>query len=91
MAEIAQCNAVRPVRALAQAFARELRDNPTGSVRKVCGFLGIEPLPGSVLAETVFTGDYPRPARNSLRMRLLRWLLRRELRDMRERYGVEFD
>ena len=23
--------------------------------------------------------------------RLLRWLLRRELRDMRERYGVEFD
>ena len=71
--------------------SRELRDNPTGSVRKVCGFLGIEPLPGSVLAETVFTGDYPRPARNSLRMRLLRWLLRRELRDMRERYGVEFD
>lgn len=71
--------------------SRELRDNPTGSVRKVC-VSASNRLPGSVLAETVFTGDYPRPARNSLRMRLLRWLLRRRgLRDMRERYGVEFD
>ena len=71
--------------------SRELRDDPTGSVRKACGFLGIEPLPGELRTEAVFTGDYPRPARNSLRMRLLRWLLRRELRDMRERHGIRFD
>ena len=35
--------------------------------------------------------DTPPPARNSLTMRLLRWLLRRERRALRERYGITFD
>ncbi len=69
----------------------ELREDPSLCLLKVCAFLGVEPLPGELQAETVFAGDYVTPARNGFGMRLLRWLLRRELRAMRERYGIEFD
>lgn len=70
---------------------RELREHPTQALCKVCDFLGIEPVPGALHAETVFAGDYPAPPRNGLDMRLLRWLLRREYRDLRQRYGIAFD
>lgn len=70
---------------------RELRDDPTGTVRKACAFLGIEPLPWELEPETVFAGDYAPPRHNAIGMRLLRWLMRRELRDMRERHGIRFD
>ena len=39
----------------------------------------------------VTAGDYATPARNGPTMRLLRLLLRRELRTMRERHGIVFD
>lgn len=71
--------------------SQELRDDPTGTLRKACGFLGIEPLQGELQAERVFAGDYSRLPRDGLTMRGLRWLMRRELRDMRERHGILFD
>lgn len=70
---------------------RELREDPTGTLRKACRFLGVEPPPGAVPEERVFVGDYVEFPRNGFRMRLLRWLMRRELREMRERYGIRFD
>ena len=70
---------------------RALRDDPTGTLHEVCAFLGVDPLPGEQRPETVLAGDYVAPPRNGIRMRLLRWLMRRELREMRERYGIRFD
>jgi len=70
---------------------RELREDPTGTLRKACAFLGVDPLPGDLRPEIVLAGDYAPPPRNGIRMRLLRWLMRRELREMRERYGIAFD
>lgn len=70
---------------------RELREDPTGSVRKACDFIGVAPLDGPLQAESVFSGNYAKMPRQGLRMRLLRWLMRRELRDMRERHGITFD
>lgn len=72
-------------------LSRDLRDDPTGTLRRVCGFLGIAPLPGHVPPAAVFAGDYtPLPPR-SLRMRMLRWLMRDELRAMRDRHGIRFE
>lgn len=60
-------------------------------VSRACEFLGVSsPAPNQTYAP-VFTGDYPRIPRGSLRWRLLRWWFRRELRTMRERYGLRFD
>ena len=70
---------------------RALRDDPTGTLHQACAFLGVDPLPGDLQPETVLAGDYTPPPPDGLRMRLLRWLMRRELRDMRERYGIRFD
>jgi hypothetical protein len=69
----------------------ELREDPTGTVRKACDFLGVAPIEGPLQAERVFAGEYTALPRNGLRMRLLRWLMRRERRDMRERYGIVFN
>jgi len=41
--------------------------------------------------EPVFGGDYRRASPGAPGTRLLRWLMRRELRAMRERYGISFD
>jgi len=68
-----------------------LRENPGDTLRKACGFLGVEPPASDPAPETVFAGNYATPARNGPTMRLLRWLLRRELRAMRERHGIAFD
>ncbi len=70
---------------------RTLRDDPDGAVRLACGFLGIEPMPVPLQPENVFEGGYPPLPRTALRMRLLRWVMRRELRAMRERHGIAFD
>ena len=70
---------------------RELRDDPTGTLRKVSEFLRVAPLPGELRPETVFAGDYAPLPRNSPSTRLLRWLMRNELRAMRERYGIRYD
>lgn len=70
---------------------RALREDPDGTLRAVCRFLGVEPLAGELANETVFAGDYAPHARDGADMRLLRWLMRRELREMRDRYGIRFD
>lgn len=70
---------------------RELREDPTGTVRKACDFLGVAPMDGPLQAQQVFPGGYPPMPRNGLRMRLLRWLMRRERRDLHERYGIGFN
>ncbi len=70
---------------------RELRADPTSALRKACDFLGVDSLPGDLRPETVLAGDYVPPPRNGIRMRLLHWLMRRELHEMRERHGIRFD
>lgn len=70
---------------------RELRDDPDGTLRKACAFLGVDPLPGRLQPEIVLAGDYAPLPRDGVRMRLLRWLMRRELSEMRERHGIAFD
>lgn len=68
-----------------------LRD-PSGVLSRVHGFLGIEDLLTPDLApERVFVGNYTVPERNGFTMTCLRWLMRRERRAMRERYGFAFD
>lgn len=70
---------------------RELRDDPTSTLRKACEFLGVEPPLGALQAQTVFAGGYAPLSPNGASARLLRWLMRRELREMRDRYGIRFD
>jgi hypothetical protein len=69
----------------------ELLADPAEAVARACDFLGVPPLPGPVDFERVFEGAYRRVDRRSPTFRVLRWLLRRELADMRERYGLAFD
>jgi len=69
----------------------EFRERPRVLLERVYAHLE---LPGPIhLPEhtRVFAGDYVPPPRGSITWRLARWLLRRELRDLRERYGVVFD
>ena len=70
---------------------RALRDDPTGTLRSACRFLGVEPLPGELPRERVFVGNYAALPHDGLRMRLLRFLMRRELRRMRAGHGLRFD
>lgn len=90
----------RQLDALYRAFPREqvlvlmsatLRQNPAACVAQVCHFLGVEPLSHAPQPAQVFVGDYPRPGRFSPTRCLLRWLLRRERRQLRQRYGIDFD
>lgn len=71
--------------------SRDLRDDPTAVVRQACAFLGVEPPAGELQPARVFAGDYTPLPPDGLRMRLLRWLLRRERRALRERHGIAFD
>lgn len=71
--------------------SERLRSNPQSCVRDACAFLGVPPPPGTAAYEPVFVGDYHRPAAGTAGTRLMRWLLRRELRAMRERHGIVFD
>ena len=71
--------------------SERLRSDPETCVRDACAFLGAAPPPSGNAYAPVFVGDYPPAARDALDSRLLRWLMRRELRAMRERYGIVFD
>lgn len=68
-----------------------LRDDPAACLAQVCTFLGVAPLPEPPQPAQVFVGDYPRPGRFNPSRWLLRWLLRRERRQLRQRYGIDFD
>lgn len=71
--------------------SERLRGDPEACVREACGFLGVAaPAPGTTY-EPVFVGDYPPASPKSPGTRLLRWLMRREINTMRERYGIAFD
>lgn len=68
-----------------------LRGDPEACVRDACDFLGVAPPAPGTSYEPVFVGDYRPASPGTLGTRLLRWLMRRELRAMRERYGIAFD
>lgn len=69
--------------------SERLREQPAACVQEACAFLGVEPPAADASYPPVFIGDYPPPGRWT--RGLLRWLLRRERRDMRERYGIVFN
>lgn len=68
-----------------------LQATPALVVARACEFLGVPAPSADIGYAPVFTGNYPRIPRGSLRWRLLRWWFRRELRAMRERYEIRFD
>ncbi|WP_374602774.1 sulfotransferase [Arenimonas sp.] len=72
-----------PASQLLVLHQQSLADDPTTTVGRVCAFLGVPP-PAAPLAERrVFEGGYrPYPAWHPARW-LLRWLLRREVREFR--------
>lgn len=71
--------------------SERVRSDPEACVRDACSFLGVPPPAAGTAYEPVFVGDYRPASPGSPGTRLLRWLMRRELRDMRERYGIAFD
>ena len=71
--------------------SEHLRSDPEACVGDACSFLGVAPPAAGTAYEPVFVGDYRPASPGSPGTRLLRWLMRRELRDMRERYGIAFD
>ena len=71
--------------------SERLRSDPEACVRDACDFLGVAPPAVGTTYEPVFVGDYRPVSPRAPGTRLLRWLMRRELRDMRERYGIAFD
>ncbi len=71
--------------------SERLRTEPDICVREACAFLGVAPPPPGTGYAPVFVGDYPPASPTAFDTRLLRWLMRRELRAMRERYGIAFD
>ena len=71
--------------------SERLRNDTEACVRDACRFLGVPPPAPGTAYEPVFVGDYRPASPGSPGARLLRWLMRRELRDMRERYGIVFD
>ena len=68
-----------------------LRTQPETCLQAVCRFLALPPPPAGIDYAPVFVGPQPAPARHSFTLRLLRWLLRRERRALRLRYGIDFD
>lgn len=68
-----------------------LRADPAACLREVCAFLGLPPPPEGIDFSPVFVGTTPASARDGPTLRLLRWLLRRERRALRERHGIAFD
>ena len=71
--------------------SEDLLRDPHAQVQAVCAFLGVAPPSERTDYPPVFVGAAPMPARDSLTMRWLRWLLRRERTDARQRYGIDFD
>ena len=71
--------------------SERLRTDPEACVRQACDFLGVAAPPAGTTYKPVFVGDYRVNSAGALTTRLLRWLMRRELRAMRDRYGITFD
>ena len=71
--------------------SERLRVDPETCVREACRFLDVPPPAAGTRYDPVFVGDYPPVPPRAFSTRLLRWLMRRELRAMRDRYGIRFD
>jgi hypothetical protein len=71
--------------------SERLRNEPAACVSEACAFLGVAPPPPGTGYAPVFVGDYPTASPAAFESRFLRWLMRRELRAMRERHGIAFD
>ncbi|WP_330970846.1 hypothetical protein, partial [Lysobacter sp. A3-1-A15] len=67
----------------------ELRSAPASVMSRVYAFLDLPQPARAPTFEPVFEGRYLRNGNRPAR-RLLRWLMRRELAQMRLRYGIEF-
>ena len=71
--------------------SERLRVDPETCVREACRFLDVPPPAAGTRYDPVFVGDYPPVPPRAFSTRLLHWLMRRELRAMRDRYGIRFD
>ena len=67
-----------------------LRRDPTATLARAWDFLGVDAPAAAIAPREVFTGTYPDYPRNGPTWRLARWLLRRPLSDLRQRYGIAF-
>lgn len=67
--------------------SEELATDPAGCLSRVHAFLGLAGPPPRTL-EPAFVGSYRRSA---AALHLARWLLRRQRRELRRRYGIGFD
>lgn len=66
----------------------DLRDSPETTVARTCDFLGIDRPPQGASYPRVFEGHY-RPDRHRFTRWLLRLYFRRDLRELRRRYGID--
>lgn len=69
----------------------ELRDAPGPTLARVLAFLGLPGFAAPPAPREVFVGDYDPYGRNGPTWRMLRWLLRAELCDLRERHGIDLE
>lgn len=69
----------------------ELSATPAQCLQRVHAFLGLQTPAQTPAFTREFEGGYRRGGRYRLSRRLLRWLLRRERAQLRERYGIDFD
>lgn len=97
---LARGDYARQLDALYSAFPREqvlllrnedLRAGPGAVLDRVCGFLGIGPMPGPVAPREVFAGGYAPYPRSGPSWRLARFLLRKPMARAAARHGLHFD
>lgn len=65
----------------------DLLTDPARTLDRVMAFLGVAPVP--IASGTSFAGDYRPPGHWSPGRLLLRWRLRGEVRELRERHGID--
>lgn len=69
----------------------ELRADPAATLARVLDFLSLPPFPEPPTPRSAFVGDYAPYDRNGASWRLVRWLLRGELRALRDRHGIDLE
>lgn len=69
----------------------ELRHAPAATLARVTAFLGLPGFAEPPAPREAFVGDYVPYDRAGPTWRMLRWLLRRELRALRERHGIDLE
>lgn len=69
----------------------ELRRAPEATLARTLDFLGLPGFADPPAPRDAFVGDYAPYDRRGPTWRMLRWLLRRELRALRTRYGIDLE